>query len=108
RGARVTLIPSSGPLRVVVPAVTGFSQAAATAELERLGFVVRSSTASASIPAGTAVGTVPEAGTSAPAHSAISLTISAGPEPVVPAKPMPPGKTKDKHGKKHGKPKGKR
>jgi serine/threonine-protein kinase len=107
RGALVTLIPSSGPVQVVVPAVTGFSLAAATAELERLGFVVQSSTAYASAPAGTAVGTVPVAGTPVAPHSSISLTISAGPEPIVPAKPMPPGKTKDKHpGKKHGKAKG--
>ena len=104
RGALITLIPSSGPAQVVVPVVTGFSLAAATAELERLGFVVQSSTAYASAPAGTAVGTAPAAGTSVSPRSSISLTISAGPEPVVPAKPMPPGKAKDKHhGKKHGK-----
>ena len=108
RGALVTLIPSSGPVQVVVPAVTGFSPAAATAELERLGFVVQSSTAYASASAGTVVGTAPAAGTPVAPHSSISLTISAGPEPVVPAKPMPPGQAKDKHpGKKHGKAEGK-
>ena len=83
---------------------------------ERLGFVVRPSTAYASAPAGTAVGTAPAAGTPAAPPSSISLTISAGPEPVVPTRPMPPGKAKDERhgkakdkapGKSHGKGKGK-
>jgi serine/threonine-protein kinase len=107
RGALITIIPSSGPRPVVVPAVTGFSQAAATAELERRGLVVHPSTAYASSPAGTAVATAPAAGTAADPHSSISLVISAGPEPVAPPEPTPPGQAKDKHrdkpGKKHEK-----
>ena len=109
RGALITLIPSSGPAQVVVPEVTGFSQAAAIAELERRGFVVRPTTAYSSAPAGSAIGTTPAAGNAVAPHSAISLTISAGPEPVPPAKPAPPGKAKDEHkdkpGKGHKKPK---
>jgi serine/threonine-protein kinase len=106
RGALVTLIPSSGPAPIVVPALTGFSLAAATRQLERLGFVVHSSTAYASAPAGTALGTAPTAGTPVTPHSSISLVISAGPQPIVPPEPAPPGKAKDKHHeKKHAKPK---
>ena len=109
RGALITLIPSSGPAQVVVPEVTGFTQAAAIAELERRGFVVQPTTAYSSVPAGSAIGTTPAAGNAVAPHSAISLTISAGPEPVPPAKPAPPGKAKDKHkdkpGKGHKKPK---
>jgi serine/threonine-protein kinase len=104
RGALITLIPSSGPAQVVVPAVTGFSQAAATAELQRRGLVVEPTTAYSTAPAGSAIGTTPTAGDAVAPHSAISLTISAGPAPVVPvgpepagAKPTPPGHTKDKH-----------
>ena len=108
RGALVTLTPSSGPTHIVVPVVRGFTQAAATAELKRLSFLVTPSTVYASAPVGTTVGTAPPAGTPLAPNSSISLTISAGPEPVVPAKPVPPGKAKHKHhGKKHGKAKGK-
>ena len=105
RGALVTLTPSSGPARVVVPSLAGFSLPAATAALEHLGLVVHSTTAYASAPAGTAVATAPAAGTPVTPHSSIALTISAGPEPIVPAKPAPPahGREDKHHGKKHGK-----
>lgn len=107
RGSLITLIPSSGPAAVVVPVILGFSLAAATAQLERLGFAVHSSTAYASDPAGTVVGTTPAAGARVAPHSTISLTISDGPKPVAPANDAPPGKAKEnKHrGTKHGKPK---
>jgi serine/threonine-protein kinase len=105
RGAVVTLIASSGPAQVVVPAVAGFSQEAATAELERRGFVVHAGMAyDASAPAGTVVGTAPAGGTAAAPHSAVSLVISAGPAPAppppAPAQPTsPPGW--NKHWYKH-------
>jgi eukaryotic-like serine/threonine-protein kinase len=109
RGALITLIPSSGPAPVVVPAVTGFSQEAATAELERRGLVVQPTTAYSAAPAGSAIGTAPAAGDSVAPHSPISLIISAGPQPVAPAEPAPPGWSKDEHkdkpGKGHKKPK---
>jgi eukaryotic-like serine/threonine-protein kinase len=107
RGALITLIPSSGPALVVIPQLTGFTQAAATAELERRGLVVQPATAYSSAPAGSAIGTAPAAGNAVSPHSAVSLTISAGPEPVVPAKPVPAGHAKDerKPGKGHKKPK---
>jgi hypothetical protein len=109
RGALITLIPSSGPAQVAVPAVTGFAQAAAATELERRGLVVQLTSAYSTAPAGSAIATAPAAGVLVPPHSAISLTISAGPEPVPPVEPKPPGHAKDKHkdrpGKGHKKPK---
>ena len=105
RGALITLIPSSGPATLVVPAVTGLSKEAATAELERQGLVVQANTSYASAPAGTAVDTTPTAGTAVAPHSSISLTISRGLEPVAPAERVPPGQLKDKHHGKGKKPK---
>ena len=105
RGAVITIIPSSGPREVVVPAVAGLSEAAATAELERQGFVVHSGLAySPSVPAGTALSTAPPEGTAAPPRSSIELTVSAGAAPVAPAKPGNGPKDKHKNkDKKHGK-----
>jgi serine/threonine-protein kinase len=108
RGAMVTLTASSGPRQVVVPSVTGLSQADATAELQRQGFVVHPGMAyDASVPAGSVNGTTPAGASPAVVHSAILLTISAGPAPVAPApappaEPAPPGGPKDKHKYKHG------
>ena len=102
-GAVITIIPSSGPREAVIPAIAGLSQAAATAELERRGFVVHSGIAySPSVPAGTAVATAPPEGTAIPPRSSIELTVSAGAAPVAPAKPG--NGPKDKHkNKKRGK-----
>jgi beta-lactam-binding protein with PASTA domain len=104
-GTTVTLVPSAGPRSIAVPAVTGYSEEAATAVLDGAGLTVETRAAYASAPSGTAVGTTPPAGTMVPPHSSVALTISAGPTPTVSAQPAsPPGKAKghDK-GKGHGK-----
>ena len=111
-GTPVTIIPSSGPRQVSVPAVVGFSEEAATAELERLGFVVHSTPAYAAAPAGIVVATAPPARTAAEPNSSIALTVSAGVAPT-PAEPVHPGKGngkgngKDKQKAKAGKKRGK-
>jgi len=113
-GTTVAVIPSSGPSQIAIPPVAGFSEDAAVATLERLGLDVRPQTAYGPTPSGTVVGTTPPAGTAVPPRSAVALTISAGPPPVSPAKPVPPGQAKgpkgngggkghEKHEEKHGK-----
>jgi serine/threonine-protein kinase len=103
-GTTITLVPSSGPRSIAVPAVAGYSEEAATAVLEDAGLIVQPSAAYASVPSGMAVGTTPPAGNMVPPHSSVALTISAGPPPTVSDQPaFPPGKAKghDK-GKGHG------
>jgi serine/threonine-protein kinase len=91
RGSLVTLIPSSGPAPVRIPLVTGFSQQAATSELEKLGFVVQPTSAYASAPLGSAVGTTPQAGATAPPGSTVQLIVSAGPAPDTSTQPATSG-----------------
>jgi serine/threonine-protein kinase len=97
-GTTVAVVPSSGPSRIAIPAVAGFSEDAAVAALERLGLDVLPQTAYAPTPSGTAVGTTPPAGTAVPPRSSVALTISAGPAPVNPVKPVPPGQAKNAKG----------
>ena len=68
--------------------------------VEGLGLAVQPQLVAADAPAGTAVETTPAEGTSAPAHSAVVLAVSAGP-----AQPPPRDKGKG-HGKGEHKPKG--
>ena len=108
-GTLVTITPSSGPRRIRIPALSGFSQQAATAELERLGLVVAPAMSVDSAPRGTVVGTAPPAGATAPPQSSVTVVVSSGPAPVAPPPTPGPGKAKgpkdkDKH---HGKPKAK-
>ena len=108
-GTTVAVIPSAGPSQIAIPPVAGFSEAAAVATLERLGLDVRPQTAYGPTPTGTVVGTTPPAGTAVPPRSSVAVTISAGPEPVIPPKPAPPGQAKGPKGhgggKGHEKPK---
>ena len=108
-GTTVAVIPSAGPSQIAIPPVAGFSEAAAVATLERLGLDVRPQTAYGPTPTGTVVGTTPPAGTAVPPRSSVAVTISAGPAPVSPAKPAPPGQAKGPKahggGKGHEKPK---
>jgi eukaryotic-like serine/threonine-protein kinase len=108
-GTTIGVIPSSGPSLIAIPRVAGFSESAAIAALERLGLGARPQTAYGPTPSGTVVGTAPPAGTSVPPGSAVAITISAGPAPVAPAKPVPPDHAKGPkgggHGKGHEKPK---
>jgi hypothetical protein len=111
QGATVALVPSSGPSTIAIPPVSGFSQPAAVAALERLGLAVQPQTTYDSAPSGTAVATTPRAGVSVPPHTSVVLTISAGPAPVAPAEPASPAGgangTGKGNGKRHDKHKGK-
>jgi serine/threonine-protein kinase len=70
--------PTATP--VAVPDVTGSSQAAATATLANAGFkVVVTQAASDSVPAGSVVSQVPQAGVMASQGSAVSIVVSTGP-----------------------------
>ena len=102
-GSTIAVVPSSGPSRIAIPPVAGFSQEAAVAALERLGLDVRPQTAFGPTPSGTAIGTTPPAGTAVPPRSSVALTISAGPAPVSPAKPVPLGQAKGPKGNGRGK-----
>ncbi len=102
-GTTVAVIPSSGPSQIAIPPVAGFSEDAAVATLERLGFDVRPQTAYGPTPSGTVVGTTPPAGTAVPPRSSVAVTISAGSPPVSPAKPVPPDQAKGPKGKGGGK-----
>jgi serine/threonine-protein kinase len=108
RGSLITLTPSSGPLLIAIPPVSGISQEAAIAALEQLGFLATPAVTSDAAPAGIVVGTNPAAGTEAPPRSSVTVIVSAGPpvvEPAPPDKAKPPKDTRKGpgHDKKHGK-----
>jgi beta-lactam-binding protein with PASTA domain len=108
-GTTIAIVPSSGPSPITIPAVSGYSKAAAVAALQRLGLTAQLSTAYGPTPSGTATTTTPPAGTAVPPHSSITLSISAGPAPVPPANPTPPGKANGHaNGKEYGNGNGKK
>ena len=75
RGQTVTLVVSLGPELVAVPNVRAQGIDAATAELEALGFVVRTQNAPGYLGLGYVFGQDPSAGTEVPRGSTITLTI---------------------------------
>ncbi|HWD71464.1 MAG TPA: PASTA domain-containing protein [Actinomycetota bacterium] len=81
-GTPVTLKVSKGPEMVAVPAVvSGTAYSAASATLTAAGLsAVRQETYN-DAPAETVLGQVPVAGTSVPKGSAVTLTVSVGPQP---------------------------
>jgi beta-lactam-binding protein with PASTA domain len=80
-GTAVNLTVSSGPPQVVVPNVTGETQAAASSALTTAGLVLGTVTTASSIlvAAGNVISESPVAGSSVAAGLAVSLTISSGP-----------------------------
>jgi eukaryotic-like serine/threonine-protein kinase len=80
RGATVTVIESTGPIMIMVPQVTGLTQAAAEAELRRAGLTPGPVTkaASSTIGAGVVISTNPAFDTSWPQTKPVALTVSAG------------------------------
>ena len=79
----VKLFVSKGPAPVAVPNVAGQSKDQATATLVEAGLKVTTVEEYAdTVPAGSAVGTAPVAGTQLKRGDPISLTISKGPPPV--------------------------
>ena len=83
KGARVTVVVSSGPAPVAVPAVAGMSEATAVAKLRKAGFKpTPRAEASSSVASGTVIGTDPPAGTEQQSGSPVTVTVSSGPAPV--------------------------
>ena len=84
-GSAVALTVSKGPAPVTVPDVAGQTQAAASATLTAAGLSVGTvtQTYSATVPEGIVISQSPPSGSSVPPGSAVALTISMGPQPVV-------------------------
>ena len=75
---------SAGPGRAVVPEVVGLDRSEAARRLERRGFGVEVETAfSDEVAEGTVIRTDPAPGESARRGSAVTMTVSRGPRPVV-------------------------
>jgi beta-lactam-binding protein with PASTA domain len=84
-GSKVNLVISSGPAPVLVPNVSGQTQAAAGSVITSVGLLVGAVTQqnSAAVAAGNVISQSPSAGTSVTPGSNISLVISSGPAPVL-------------------------
>ena len=79
----IVLLVSSGPAPVAIPSVVGQTQAAATAALQKDGFVVNVTNATSStVPSGNVITTNPLPGTKQTPGSAVQLVVSTG-KPVV-------------------------
>ncbi len=80
----ITLTVSSGPPAKGVPDVHGQSQAQALSSLQSAGFnnVSFQNQSSATVPAGSAIGTNPPAGSSVPTSTQITVNMSSGPAQV--------------------------
>ncbi|MGH9187061.1 MAG: Stk1 family PASTA domain-containing Ser/Thr kinase [Acidimicrobiales bacterium] len=79
----IVLTVSSGPPKVPVPSVAGRTEADASNLLGRAGFnVTVRRQASATVPAGTAIGTNPPEGTELDEDAQVELIVSSGPEQV--------------------------
>jgi hypothetical protein len=77
--------PTQPPTTVAVPGVDGKSQAAATSELQSLGFQVVSTTENdGNTPQGDVIRTNPGAGTMLPKGSTVTLVVSSGAPPAQP------------------------
>jgi serine/threonine-protein kinase len=83
KNSNVTLLVSSGPATVPIPNVKGQTQAGARRTLTNAGFGIGDvqTQASADVPTGRAIGTLPDG--SAPQGAQLTLLISAGPQQVV-------------------------
>ncbi|HXI29238.1 MAG TPA: PASTA domain-containing protein, partial [Vicinamibacterales bacterium] len=81
-GSAVDLVVSSGvPGQILVPDVTGLSQAQATVAITNTGLILGTVTvaSSATVPAGMVISSTPAAGTAVALGSAVALTVSSGP-----------------------------
>jgi eukaryotic-like serine/threonine-protein kinase len=79
----VTLTVSKGPNLVTLPSVIGLQQGSATAELERLGFVVNVETQDADQPEGEVIGQSPGPGSELLRRREVTLTVSTGAGAVI-------------------------
>jgi len=85
-GGDVTLVISAGPRMVVIPDLKGMTESearAALAELDFDGAITTATTYHDTAPAGEVLLSDPAAGESLPHNTALTLTLSDGPEPVV-------------------------
>jgi len=84
QGRTVTLTVSQGPQMVQVPDLTGMAAADAEAAVTRLGLQPSATQeASATVPQGQVVSQNPAPGSSVPAGSTVTVTVSAGPPVTV-------------------------
>jgi eukaryotic-like serine/threonine-protein kinase len=84
-GSTVRIAVSSGPARVLVPDVLGFSADRAESLLRRNGFQVSRAVLESPAPAGRVIRTEPEPGTARTLPANVNLIVSSGP----PAEPQP-------------------
>ena len=76
----ITLTVSQGPGTTPVPDVVGRSERAATAALEKAGFVVAVETATdEDVPEGRVIASNPDAGSDAPSGATVTIVVSEGP-----------------------------
>ncbi len=81
KGSHVGIVISSGPGSVEVPNVVGQTSAQATAKLQGLGLhTATQSATSATVKGGNVISTSPAAGGQASVGSAVTLTVSSGPQ----------------------------
>ncbi len=81
KGSHVGIVISSGPGSVEVPNVVGQTSAQATAKLQGLGLhTTTQSATSAAVKQGSVISTSPAAGGQASVGSAVTLTVSSGPQ----------------------------
>ncbi|MBR9990828.1 MAG: PASTA domain-containing protein [Gemmatimonadetes bacterium] len=83
RGADIRIAVSSGPARVMMPDVLGFSAERAESMLVRAGFTVSRSEQESPAPAGRVIRTEPEPGQPQVLPATVTLIVSSGP-PAVP------------------------
>jgi beta-lactam-binding protein with PASTA domain len=81
-GSKVDLVVSAGQAQVTLPDVRGMTQANATARLTNLGLVASVGNAYSGQPRGVVVTQGPVAGTTVPAGSTVTISVSRGPAPV--------------------------
>jgi beta-lactam-binding protein with PASTA domain len=83
RDRQIQIWQSLGPPPVTLPALAGLQQQAALTELTQMGLqpqVDPTPQFSPTVPAGSVLSSVPAAGTQVPSGSAVTLTLSAGPQ----------------------------
>jgi eukaryotic-like serine/threonine-protein kinase len=80
QGSTVTLKVSKGPVPIAVPSVIGQNVASATSALQAAGFAVATKSVESSEPKDIVVDQNPNAGTSEPPGTTITLSVSKGPK----------------------------
>ena len=79
KGAKITILVSAGPFTAMIPDVTGMTETAAKARLQRAGLTVQMEKVGSRSPVGTVLGTNPKAGTNWPETNPVALLVAGGP-----------------------------